>query len=182
MRMESVSKAILFPVRASGVRARASPIVLPLYIEYYFGWFIDEVLSSVLARYRLFLSFFFPHPNASRATLSITGSVLSSAAHPSPHSLLLLYPPRFCPCVSSVFLSFSQSSLYRHPEWQALVTSSLQFAWLRSVDCAFRRSAGFKKRKKRWTRTGEWERKRAQRDRGNDKFVEAGRDVKPYDR
>lgn len=47
-------------LRARARRARRTrrPIVLPLYIECYFGWFIDEALSSLLARYRLPLVFF----------------------------------------------------------------------------------------------------------------------------
>jgi len=47
---------------ARRARCTRRPIVLPLYIECYFGWFIDETLSSLLVRYRLFLLFFYVLP------------------------------------------------------------------------------------------------------------------------
>jgi len=123
---------IVFQLRVRVRRARR-PIVLPLYIECYFGWFIDETLSSLLARYRFFLPFFMSSlPNASRATLSITSGVYPRcAAFTSPPLALSLHP------------SLTLSSLR--------VTSPCHF--LSSprtgpAGCTFRHSADFKKVRK----------------------------------
>jgi len=152
--------------RAPGARrARCTrrPIVLPLYIECYFGWFIDETLSSLLVRYRLFLLFFMAFlPNASRATLSITDNIYPRCAA----FATLASPP--LPLSLRTFLT-----LYRHSEWQALVISSFQLLPRTGpVDCIFRRLAGFKK----WEEEGkarrrEWERE----NRRDDKFAKGKR-------
>lgn len=135
------------------------PIVLPLYIECYFGWFIDETLSSLLAWYRLFHPLFLHSPYQTyRERHSRSPAAFIPAVQPSLHSPLFSSPP----------LPLSLT-LYRHSEWQALVTSPR----LEPADCTFRRSAGFKK----WEEEEKSEKKRNESERtdGNDKFAKGKR-------
>jgi len=60
--------------------------------ECYFGWFIDETLSSLLVRYRLFLLFFLcPSYRMHRERRSRSPTAFILAAQPSPRSLLFLF-------------------------------------------------------------------------------------------
>lgn len=95
-------------------------------------------------------------PNASRAMLSITGSVYPRC---TAFTTLASLPLPLC----------SPLTLYRHSEWQTLVTSSLQPSLgPGSADCTFRRLASFKKWEEKKAKRREWERENRRKRRESD--------------